>query len=62
MTAIAVIPFLSDLDSQSVLLRILRNAHLGLQRADDVLELAVVWRKHERVGSLAIVCSNDVLR
>jgi hypothetical protein len=39
----------------------LRDTHLGLQRADDVLEPSVVRWQHERVGSLAVRRPDDVL-
>jgi hypothetical protein len=60
--AMVGVPFLGDLDGQAVLLRILRDAHLGLQRADDVLEPAIVRRQHERVGSLAVGRADYFLR
>ena len=62
VAASAVVFLLGDLDGEPVLLGILRNAHLGLQRTDDVLESAVVRWQHERVGSLAIGRPNDVFR
>jgi hypothetical protein len=60
--AMVGVPFLGDLDCQAVLLRILRDAHLGLQRADDVLEPAIVRWQHERVGSLAVGRADYFLR
>ena len=56
------VPLLGDLDGQSVLLRILRDAHLGLKRTDYVLELALVRRQHEGVRPLAIGRTDDLLR
>jgi hypothetical protein len=61
VAAMVAVPFLGDLDGQAVLLRILRNTHLRLQRADDVLEPPVVRWEHERVGPLAVGRAHDVL-